>query len=149
MLANSRHEKFAAEVAAGTNAATAYLRAGYKVTSKSAAEAGCRLSKQVNVRVRIDELRAEALEHTRTSVAITIDTLTEMFLADRKLAYESRQPNAACTATERIARLHGFPLDGKAPGNADATPSSSSPVANTILDFAEMRRIYGGKPDLR
>ena len=103
----TRHEAFAQGLASGQTATDAYVGAGYKPSRAHAS----RLAADGTIRGRVSELRAEALKHAEAGIAVTIGSLTEMLLADRELAHQTKQPSAAIMATERLARLHGFGFD--------------------------------------
>src|SRR5687767_9832812 len=108
-LSNPRHEKFAQSLASGQTATAAYAGAGY---NRSRAHAS-RLAADGNVRGRVEELIQSAAEKAETHRIVTIDALTNMLLEDRALAHASSQASAAVTATEKIARLHGFSFEPK------------------------------------
>ena len=69
-----------------------------------AASAASRLSRNVKVQARIVELQTVAAAKTEMTVA----RLTNMFLADRKLAHENKQIAAAVSATVQIVKLYGL-----------------------------------------
>ena len=57
MLENPRHEQFAQRVAAGGNAARAYVAAGY--SARGAAQSALRLLKYAHIRARVAEIKKE------------------------------------------------------------------------------------------
>jgi phage terminase small subunit len=67
-LTNLRHERFSQNLAMGMNAGPAYSGAGYKAIGHSADVAASRLLKNVDVRARVAELMAPALERTEVTV---------------------------------------------------------------------------------
>jgi phage terminase small subunit len=145
MLDNTRHEKFARGLANGLTATEAYANAGYAKNRSSA----CRLSTNINIRGRVAELRAEALKNNQASIAISLASLTEMLLKDRELAHRTKQASAAVTATERLARLHGYMFDGKGkvtPASDSENRSDASERANVVVfDVNELRERYLGR----
>ena len=99
---NPKQERFCQEYAVDLNGAQAAIRAGYapppaKVTAS-------RMLTYVDVRQRVDQLIAEGRERLN----IDLDSLTEMFVEDRKLARDNKQAGAAVSATEKIAKIHGY-----------------------------------------
>ena len=57
-----------------------------------------------NVRERIDQLNVEYRER----VGVDLDSLTELLREDRRLAHRLGQAGAAVSATEKIAKIHGY-----------------------------------------
>jgi phage terminase small subunit len=105
VLSNAKHERFAQGVAKGLSATEAYLKAGYTVEEKSAAEAGSRLSRNIKVRDRITELQERAAKQ----VGVTLESLTEELEAARQLAMKDEKgASAAVAASMGKAKLHGF-----------------------------------------
>ncbi len=99
---NPKRQRFCEEYAVDLNGAAAATRAGY--APGSAKVTASRLLTDANVRERVDQLIAEGRERLN----IDLDSLTEMFVEDRKLARESKQLGAAVSATEKIAKIHGY-----------------------------------------
>ena len=71
-LSNARHERFAQELAKGKSASEAYVSAGYE-ESRSAAS---RLSANVNVQARLDELK----ERAAANVSLTREWVLEQLV---------------------------------------------------------------------
>ena len=67
-LSNLRHERFSQNLAKGLNAGPAYSAAGFKAVRHSADVAASRLLKNVDIRARVAELMAPALERTEVTV---------------------------------------------------------------------------------
>ena len=118
-LTNPRHERFAQEIVQGKSATEAYINAGYDVGSdKSANEAGSRLSRNVKVRARIEELQGKAAVRAEISVA----RFTEDLLRIAKKAEDlDGAPGLAVSkgAIMDAAKLNGLVIDRKelgAPG---------------------------------
>lgn len=98
-LANTRHERFAQELAKGKSATEAMQEAGYSDPRNST-----RLTKNDEIRRRVSELQERGAIRTE----ITLDRLTEMLLEDRRFARENGQSGPAGQATERLGKLHGL-----------------------------------------
>jgi phage terminase small subunit len=103
ILTNPKHELFAQELAKGRTATAAYEAAGYKSDRKNAA----RLTTNDHVRRRVADIQQRGAVRAEISLA----SLTEMLLADRELARESKQIAAAVSAVEKIGKLHGLFVD--------------------------------------
>ncbi len=112
ILKNARHERFAQELATGKSLLEAHRLAGYGGDDGNAT----RLSQRPEVAERVRELQAAAAE----AAGITIERLTAMFLEDRQKAHSLGQIGPAVTATDRIAKLHGFMVD-RVSAKIDAT----------------------------
>lgn len=77
-LENVRHEKFARLVAAGDPASRAYIEAGYKAATDTAARAnGARLIANDSVASRIAEIRAELEQAAQKAAAVTKEWIVE------------------------------------------------------------------------
>jgi hypothetical protein len=100
ILKNSRHERFCQELAKGKPASEAYVLAGFKPDRGAAS----RLSSKVSIRARVVELQAPVAEKTQ----ITLERLTEMYLADREAAYKSGQLAVAKSAADSLAKMYGY-----------------------------------------
>ena len=99
VLKNSRHERFAQELAGGKSATEAYELAGYRGDRTAAS----RLSTNVNIRARVTELQNVAAEETR----VTIDTLIREAADIQQKATDGRQYSAAIAALIAKAKLAG------------------------------------------
>lgn len=108
-LKNPRHEIFAQALAKGRSVTEAYALAGYQVNSKTAAEAGSRLSRTVKVAARLSELQERTAKH----IAVTVESLSAELDEARKKALESGQISAAVSATMGKAKLHGKLIERK------------------------------------
>jgi len=100
VLKNSRHEKFAQELAKGKTAIDAYGEAGYKPDRGAAT----RLSANVSIRDRVAELQSK----TAKKVEITVDSLAAELEEARSLALAEKQTSAAVSATMGKAKLFGL-----------------------------------------
>lgn len=114
VLSNPKHERFVQELAKGKSQTEAYEAAGYKPDRGAAS----RLSTNVSVQARLTELQ----ERRAVKAEITVDSLKDMFLEDRKLARELGQSAAAVSAVDKLARLYGHMIEKKEigkPGDFD------------------------------
>ncbi len=99
---NPKRQRFCEEYAIDLNGAQAAIRAGY--APGSAKVTASRLLTDVNVRERVDQL---IVEH-RERIEVSVDSLSKLFIDDRKLAHDNKQAGAAVSATEKLAKLHGL-----------------------------------------
>lgn len=99
-LSNTRHEKFAQELAQGRSADEAYKLAGFKAHRGNAS----RLSANENILRRVSELQFKAALKVEASVE---GLATELEQA-RQIALSERQASAAVQATMGKAKLFGL-----------------------------------------
>jgi len=99
LLANSRHEQFAALVAGGMRPSKAYIAAGFD--GRGAPQSASRLAKTPLVAARIAELR------TTSTTAIT------RALIDRDLVLTGLKDIATNTELKESARVRAYELLGK------------------------------------
>jgi hypothetical protein len=102
-LKNSRHERFAQELAKGKSQVEAYGLAGYEPHDSAAA----RLFGNVRVQARVAELKERAAERT----VVTVLDIAEQLDADREFARTHKQPSAAVSATMGKAKVLGLIVD--------------------------------------
>ena len=118
-LNNTRHERFAQELAKGSAITEAYEKSGFKRSPASAS----RLSQKVKIRARIAAIQAQNAEHAEVSVQSLIRELDEA--AD--LAREIKQPQALIAAIKEKGILSGKRVERQEVGNpfdfSDITPS--------------------------
>jgi hypothetical protein len=108
VLGNTRHERFAQEVASGSSQSEAYATAGFRSETPAATKANAsRLMSRPEVRERVAELQ---LAQGRQSEIKRADII-EMLLADRERAHAQRQIAAAVRAAELIGKLCGMFID--------------------------------------
>lgn len=123
-LSNSRHEKFAQELATGRSAADAYLRAGYKANYGNC----IRLKGNERVAARIAELKGVGAARAEVTIASLVNELDQA----RTEALRLGQVSAAVAATMGKAKVTGQIIDraevGK-PGEFD------SMTENELLEF--------------
>lgn len=110
-LDDDREELLAQELAKGATQALAWVNAGYSAKNSNVAAVNCNklLKKKAEIRQRVDELRAMLRNNElETKFAGDVDSLTSMYLEDRKLAREMGQVSASISALNGIAKLHGL-----------------------------------------
>lgn len=107
-LSNAKQELFCQQIAQGKTADEAYQLAGYKPNRANASV----LKAKQNVSARI----AELLNRSAARAEITIQSLTDMYLEDRRKAHELGQVRAAVSAADSLGKLHGFMIDRKEVG---------------------------------
>jgi phage terminase small subunit len=98
-LRNTRHERFAQELATGKSADEAYRSAGYKPDRAHAS----RLAANGNIRGRVTELQHVAA----AEVEITLESLIKEAAAIQELATKAGQYSAAISALIAKAKLAG------------------------------------------
>lgn len=87
-LTNSRHERFAQEVAKGQSATGAYKTAGYDAVGASANVNAARLLRNALVRARVDEILAEGAERAGVTVEKVVRELAKIGFSDiRKVVH--------------------------------------------------------------
>jgi phage terminase small subunit len=84
VLDNAKHELFAQGVASGLSATEAYTRAGYDGDRTAAS----RLSSNVNVKARIEELLGNAAEQVEITQAMVLRELAKIGFADIRKAVQ-------------------------------------------------------------
>ena len=101
-------EKFCQLIVEGQTQHDAYISACNPTTIKSTSidTLASRLACSVQIRSRIEEIKAPALHAAQKKFSATIDTLTEQYIENRELALDTSQPGAANGSTAGIARLH-------------------------------------------
>lgn len=86
------------------------------------------LLKNGKVLARVSELQEEHRERHD----ITVDSLTQMLIDDRQLAYQVGNPSAAVAAVNGIAKLHGLVIDKKSHTGKDGGPIQ---VEGNVITF--------------
>ncbi len=84
ILKNQRHELFAQELAKGAPANAAYIAAGYTPSDQNAQ----RLTRNDKVKARVAELQARGAERTKITIALVLEELARIALADVTEAVE-------------------------------------------------------------
>lgn len=109
-LKNTRHERFAQELAKGKSQAEAYRLAGYDGTAPAMEASASRLVRNVKVSARLAELQNKAAERTE----ITVAAITERLLAIATKAEKSGDASmlqAARASLMDAAKLNGLVVD--------------------------------------
>lgn len=103
-LKSTRQEKFAMLVAQGGTLTAAYEKAGYKPKRGNASM----LRAKKAIGDRIDELRAVLLDRSMAKAGVTIDSITQELVEDRRFARSMGQSAPALGATRTKAQLYGL-----------------------------------------
>jgi hypothetical protein len=120
VLPNPRHEAFAQALAKGKSATEAYTQAGYKVSAKTAAEAGSRLSRNVKVEARVTELQTKAAEKAEWTAADRLKSLKGILdatvtsdprTAIAAIAEANKMDGSYPPAQHRLAGPNGGPIE--------------------------------------
>lgn len=109
-LPNTRHERFAQELAKGASQAEAYRLAGYDGTDAAMEASASRLVRNVKVAARVAELQAKAAERAE----ITVADITNRLLAIATKAEKSSDApmlQAARASLMDAAKLNGLVID--------------------------------------
>ncbi len=85
VLKNARHERFAQNLAKGMSATAAYEKAGYKPNDQNAA----RLTRNDEVRTRVAELMAPAVEATQATVERVLKEMVRLAFYDMTAILDS------------------------------------------------------------
>jgi phage terminase small subunit len=105
VLSNIKHERFAQELAKGLTQVQAYEAAGYKPDIGAA----CRLSKNVKVMARVNEIKERGAIRAEITVATLLLEIEEARVA--ALSAETVQASAAVSASMAKAKLAGLLVD--------------------------------------
>lgn len=114
-LKNTRHERFAQELAKGETADAAYEAAGYKANRGNAT----RLKANESVARRVSELQGKAAERTEITVASITDRLLAIAAKGEK-AKEAPLLSVARAALMDAAKLNGLVIDKAENSNSGA-----------------------------
>ena len=132
VLRNSRHEKFSQEIAKGKTATAAMAAAGYTDPRNST-----RLTKNDEIRRRIEELKERGAARAEVSVASLLSELEEA----RQLALKLGQASAAVAATMGKAKIRGLIIDRREVGEAGAFDALTD--EELIQEAARLARSLG------
>ncbi|GHC79468.1 terminase small subunit [Limoniibacter endophyticus] len=141
VLANTRHEKFAQAVAAGASATEAYAQAGYKGDRTAAS----RLSTNVNIIRRIDEIRNRMSEKAEWNAADRLAALKR--ITD---AAEKDDPRVAVSAISEANKMQGShaPAKHQHSGHiASVDVTKLKGMSNEELDLLERALVQIGLVD--
>jgi phage terminase small subunit len=106
-LKNSRHEKFAQELAKGRAQHDAFMASGFKAKGAAARVNASRLLTDANVAARVGELKDRAAEKAVVTAADIAQQLDE----DRDFARTLKQASAAVSASMGKAKVLGLIVD--------------------------------------
>ena len=102
-LKNPRHEAFAQYLYEGLTQEEAHTKAGYKPSRPNA----CKLAKDHNILQRVAQLQ----ERKAKQADVTIESISEMLLSDRKAAIEAEDISNRRQCAMDLAKLHGLIID--------------------------------------
>lgn len=125
VLKNSRHEKFAQLLAEGKSATDAYAEAGYKGDRTAAS----RLSSNVNIGQRVDEIKSRVAEKAEWSAAERLSALKSIY--DK---VEADDPRVAISAIAEANKMQG----SYAPSKHQHSGPNGGPV-----QIADITRLKG------
>jgi phage terminase small subunit len=111
-IQNSRHERFAQELAAGKTADAAYEAAGYQKHRGNAA----RLSANEHVRERVREIQSMAAERAAVTVQSLIDEAEQARIKAMESANGAAAAVSAITAKAKLAGLWREKIDQHSTG---------------------------------
>lgn len=137
-LANSRHERFAQELAKGKNQTEAYAAAGYAGDFTAAS----RLSKNVKVRARVAELQERGALRVELTLADIIAELDEA--RQVALAAATPQTGSAVTATMGKAKLLGLIVDKAEVKSEVEVTDARERLARVVLGHVAAGQAGGG-----
>lgn len=103
ILSNSRHERFAQELAIGLSATEAYERAGYKPNDGNAST----LKGNQRISDRVSELKV----HASQEIEVTLQWLIRVTEEARQLAMKNGQAGQAVAAIREMGVLSGHRVD--------------------------------------
>jgi hypothetical protein len=126
VLANSRHERFAQEVAGGKSVAEAYGLSGYRPNRSNA----CVLKSREDVARRIEEIRTELTEMSRAATEKAVDRLS----LDREWVLSRMMRNASIALGEAKVRVSVVPKDTGVPIEVEVTARDAA-AANRALEL--------------
>jgi len=127
VLKNSRHEKFAQELAKGKSQLDAYRAAGFKPNESHAS----RLVSNGKVAARVAELKNAAAEKAVVTAADIARQLDE----DRAFAKEMEAPAAMVSATMGKAKVLGLIIDKQDHRSSDG--SMTPKVTKIVIEAAK------------
>lgn len=136
VLRNAKHEAFAQALAKGRSAAAAYEDAGYK-PSRSAAS---RLSTNVSIRSRADEIAGRAAEKAEWTAADRLKGLKRIFDAT-----EDKDPRTAIAALSEANKMQGsYPPAKHQHTGANGGPIQTVDLTNaTDEDLERLEALFG------
>lgn len=117
-LENTRHERFAQELAKGASATEAYETAGYSGSEPAMRSGASRLLTNANIDERVRELQSKAAKR----VEITVESLCDELDEAKRLARENAQPAAMVTAIMGKAKITGHLIEKQQHSGPDGGP---------------------------
>lgn len=130
MALTEKQEKFCQKYIELGNASEAY-RESYDASNMKDTTIN-RKAKELIDNGKITARIAELQEEHRERHDITVDSLTQMLIEDRQLAYQVGNPSAAVAAVNGIAKLHGLVIDKKSHTGKDGGPIK---VEGNVITF--------------
>lgn len=127
-LGNSKHERFAQELAKGRTADEAYQEAGYKENRGNAT----RLKANESVAARVAEIQERAAVRAEVSVAGLTKELQDILTLARA-GETAGHLNAARQSVMDIAKLNGLVVDRQALGGDPNAPPMASELKVTFV----------------
>src|SRR5882672_908101 len=140
-LRNPRHEKFAELVASGIKPAEAYVSLGY--STAGAAQAANKILKRRDVRGRIDEILAHAVQPTAATVSFDQTRVLNRLDALSRKAEELGQISAAARCEELIGKASGMFVDRAGSFVWDGDLSELSDEQLMQLQRVLEKRVFG------
>lgn len=137
VLKNTKHERFAQELAKGKTADEAYALAGYTENRGNAS----RLKANESVLRRVEELQNRAAEKT----IVTIESLTAELEQARALALQEKQASAAVSATLGKAKLHGLGAETTRLTGANGGPVETRDVSARDVLASKLHSLSAGR----
>ncbi len=126
-LDNTRHEKFAQELAKGQSADAAYVAAGYKPSRKNAH----RLTTKEDVKSRVAQLQAGAAKRTEITVAGITERLVRIADKGEDLK-DAPGLSVARASLMDAAKLNGLIVDIKDLRSSDGSMSPKEPTYRLV-----------------
>ena len=114
-------ERFAQEYHKHGNASEAYRQANPKAKKwkpQAVHVEACNTLKEPKVSLRLSELQQLSAEKHQ----ITIESITQMLLEDRKLAHDTMKASAATQAAMGLAKIHGLVVEKSEVTGKDGSP---------------------------
>lgn len=109
-LPNTRHERFAQELAKGKSQVEAYRLAGYNGTDPAMEASASRLVRNAKVAARLAELQAKAAERTEITVAAITNRLLNIATAAEN-SKDAPMLQVARASLMDAAKLNGLIID--------------------------------------
>lgn len=129
ILANQRHELFAQEMAKGESASSAYEKAGYNPDRGAAS----RLSANVSVQARVQEILGRAAARTEVTVASITDRLLK--IADKgEVSREAALLSVSRAALMDVAKLNGLIVEKRELAGRNGGPIEYANLTEEEID---------------